>query len=340
MAKTHKNLFNKALTFSSLLNAHYCARKGKRYKKDVIEFELNLEGNIIELYKELKNKTYKPGKYLEFTIYEPKKRLIKAAPYKDRVVHQWYVKNFIMPVFGKTFIWDSYACLEGKGMHKSAFRVQNFIKKAEKSWEKPYILKGDIKSYFFSIDHEILYRIVANKIKDPEVLWLTKTILSTTENPGIPVGSYTSQWFANLYLHQLDMFVKHNLRVKKYVRYMDDWVLVASNKKEAQRALENIKYFVNTELKLTLNNKTQIFPAKNGTNFCGYKIWSTHMKIRDSSKKRIKRKLKAYKRKYANGEITLEEIKRSINSWEGYAKHADSFNLINNMLSNFILTKK
>lgn len=339
MAKTYKNLFNKSLTFSNLLNAHYCARKGKRYKRDVIEFELNLEGNLIQLYKELKNKTYKPGKYLEFTIYEPKKRLIKAAPYRDRVIHQWYVKNFIMPVFGKTFIYDSYACLEGKGMHKSAFRVQEFIKIAEKSWEKPYILKGDIKSYFFSIDHNILYEIVAKKIKDPEVLWLTKTILNTTDNPGIPVGSYTSQWFANLYLHQLDMFVKHELRIRKYVRYMDDWVLVVNDKKEAQRALKYIKGFVDTKLRLTLNSKTQIFPAKNGANFCGYKIWSTHMKIRDSSKKRMKSKLKAYKRKYSNGEMTFEEIKRSINSWAGYAKHADSYNLINNMLSNFTLTK-
>lgn len=339
MAKTYKNLFESALTFSSLLNAHQSAKKGKRFRKDVIEFEMNLEGNIIKLYNELKNKTYAPGEYLEFTIYEPKKRLIKAAPYRDRVIHQWYVKNFIIPIFGKAFIYDSYACIEGKGMHGAAYRVQKFLKTAEAKWERPYILKGDIKSYFFSIDHTILYNIVASKIKDPEVLWLTKVILDTTEDPGIPVGSYTSQWFANLYLHQLDMFIKHKLKVKMYVRYMDDWVLIFKNKEEAQQALKEIIIFLDERLKLKLNKKTQIFPVKNGVNFCGYKIWSTHMKIRDGSKKRMKRKLKAYQRKYANGEMTLEEIKRSINSWKGYAKHADSYLLIDHMFKNFVLVK-
>lgn len=339
MAKTYKNLFQPALTFSNLLDAHYSGRKGKRYKKDVIEFEMNLEGNLIDLYYSLKNKTYTPGEYKEFTVYEPKKRLIKAAPYRDRVVHQWYVKNFIIPVFGKAFIYDSYACIEGKGMHSSAYRVQEFLRTAEYNWERPYVLKGDIKSYFFSIDHEILYKLIEHKIKDPEVLWLTRVILNTTENPGIPVGSYTSQWFANIYLHQLDMFVKHELRVKRYVRYMDDWVLVFKSKEEAQQAFEKIKDFVKYELKLELNKKTQIFPSKNGVNFCGYKIRSTHMKVRDDSKRRMKRKMKAFQRKYANGEMTLEEIKRSVNSWIGYASHADSYLLIQKMFKNFILTK-
>lgn len=339
MAKTYKNLFKPTLTFSSLLDAHFSARKGKRFRRDVIEFEMNLEGNIIELYNELKNKTYTPGEYLEFVIYEPKKRLIKAAPYRDRVIHQWYVKNFIIPIFGKAFIYDSYACIEGKGMHSAAYRVQDYLKAAERKWGEPYILKGDIKSYFFSIDHTILYNIVASKIKDPEVLWLTKIILGTTEDPGIPVGSYTSQWFANLYLHQLDMFIKHKLKVKMHVRYMDDWVLVFESKEQAKYALEQIKEFTNNELKLELNKKTQIFPVKNGVNFCGYKIWSTHMKIRDSSKKRMKRKMKAFQRKYANGEMTLEEIKRSVNSWKGYAKHADSYLLIDHMFKKFVLVK-
>lgn len=339
MAKTYKNLFIPALTFSSLLEAHYSARKGKRYKKDVIEFEMNLEGNLIDLYLDLKNKTYKPGKYKEFTVYEPKKRLIKAAPYRDRVVHQWYVKNFIIPVFAKTFIHDSYACIEGKGMHSSAYRVQEFIRSAEYNWENPYVVKGDIKSYFFSIKHEMLYSLIEKRIKDPDVLWLTKIILSSTENPGIPVGSYTSQWFANIVLHELDMLVKHELKVRRYVRYMDDWVLILESKEDAQKALEIITKFVGEELGLRLNPKTQVFPLKNGINFCGYKIWSTHMKIRDDSKKRMKRKLKAYQRKYESGEMTLEQIKRSINSWLGYANHADSYRLVERMFKNFILTK-
>lgn len=335
MAKTHKNLYDPALTFSKLLAAHRSGRKGKRLTAEVINFEMDLEGNILSLARSLKNGTYTPKPYREFTIYEPKKRLIKAAPYSDRVVHQWYVNNFIKPVFGPAFIYDSYACIEEKGMHRAAYRVQEFLKRAERKWERPYILKADVKSYFFSIDHDILYNIVAAKIADPKVLWLTKTILDTTESPGIPVGSYTSQWFANLYLHQLDMFIKHQLRVKMYVRYMDDFVLVLPDKETARQVLGQIRTFLRDNLRLQLNSKTQIFPVKNGVNFCGYKTWSTHMKVRDASIRRMKRKLRKFKIKLHNGEMTGEEFARVLNSWLGYVKKADSYHLVHKILRQF-----
>lgn len=335
MAKTHKHLYKPALTFSSLLAAHHKGRKHKRLTTEVIQFEMDLEGNLFALARELNRAAYRPGGYREFTIYEPKKRLIKAAPYRDRVVHQWYVGNFIKPVFGPAFIYDSYACLEGKGMHRAAYRVQEFLWQANQLWDDPYVLKGDVKSYFFSIDHDILYNIIAQKIADPKVLWLTRVILDSTENPGIPVGSYTSQWFANLFLHQLDMFVKHQLRVKKYVRYMDDFILVFPNKEAAQKALTEIDRFLSTELRLQLNQKTQILPAKNGVNFCGYKIWPTHMKIRYDSKRRIKRKLRKFEYKLKNGEITGEQFAQVLNSWLGYAEKADSYHLVHKILRQF-----
>lgn len=339
LAKTYRNLFDPALTFSSLMAAHLKGRKGKRFTAEVIQFEMNLEGNLFALARELKTGTYRPGEYREFTIYEPKERLIKAAPYRDRVVHQWYVGNFIKPVFGPAFIFDSYACLEGKGMHRAAYRVQEFLQRAKRAWEEPYILKCDIKSYFFSIDHDILYNIIAQKIKDPKVLWLTKVILDSTENPGIPVGSYTSQWFANVYLHQLDMFVKHQLRVKMYARYMDDFVMVLPDKATANHVLEQIRSFLTRELRLELNHKSQVFPAKNGVNFCGYKIWPTHMKIRTESKRRIKRKLRKFQKKYKAGDMDVDDIKRVLMSWMGYAKHADSYWLIHKILNQFTFTK-
>jgi retron-type reverse transcriptase len=339
LAKTYRNLFDPALTFSSLMAAHLKGRKGKRFTAEVIQFEMNLEGNLFALARELKTGTYRPGGYREFTIYEPKERLIKAAPYRDRVVHQWYVGNFIKPVFGPAFIFDSYACLEGKGMHRAAYRVQEFLQRAKRAWEEPYILKCDIKSYFFSIDHDILYNIIAQKIKDPKVLWLTKVILDSTENPGIPVGSYTSQWFANVYLHQLDMFVKHQLRVKMYARYMDDFVMVLPDKATANHVLEQIRSFLTRELRLELNHKSQVFPAKNGVNFCGYKIWLTHMKIRTESKRRIKRKLRKFQEKYKAGDMDVDDIRRVLMSWMGYAKHADSYWLIHKILNQFTFTK-
>ncbi len=301
---------------------------------------MDLESNLINLIRELKRGTYQPGQYREFTIYEPKQRLIKAAPYRDRVVHQWYVANFIKPIFGPAFISDSYACLEGKGMHRAAYKVQDNLRAAEKAWAEPYVLKGDIRSYFFSIDHDILYSMIAKKIADPKVLWLTKVILDSTENPGIPVGSYTSQWYANIYLNQMDMFIKHELRIKKYVRYMDDFILVLPSKEDAQETLEKINQFVTEKLHLELNRKTQISPLKNGVNFCGYKIWTTHMKIRTESKRRIKRKMKKFQQKYKEGDMEAEEIRRVLMSWAGYAKHADSYWLVNKIFNQFSFSRQ
>ncbi|NLI12812.1 MAG: RNA-dependent DNA polymerase [Peptococcaceae bacterium] len=335
MAKTYKGIFDHALTFSKLLEAHLRARKGKRFREEVIRFEMDLEGNLTALARKLKNGTYRLQGYREFTIYEPKERLIRAAPYCDRVIHQWYVINFIKPIFGKTFIYDSYACLEGKGMHRATDRVQEFLRRMEEKWPAPYIVKGDIKKYFFSIDHEILNVLIKKKIADPKVLWLTRIILDSVDNPGVPVGSYTSQFFANVYLHQLDIFVKHQLRIKNYVRYMDDFILVVENKEAARQLLQQIREFLAKNLKLELNGKTQIFPVKNGVNFCGYKIKSTHLKIRTESKRLIKRKLRKFKVKFKAGEMRAEDIRTVLVSWIGYARKANSYHLIKKILNQF-----
>lgn len=335
MAKTHKHLYDQALTFSALYQAHKKARARKRYRTEVIEFEMDLEANLLALARELKNGTYRPMPYREFYVYEPKKRLIRAAPYRDRIVHQWFVINFIKPVFGPAFISDSYACLEGKGMHRANERVQVFIKRAVKEWPDPYIIKADVAKYFFNIDHDVLYGLVKRKITDQKVLWLMRTILNSADNPGIPVGSYTSQFFANVYLHQLDMFVKHELRVKMYARYMDDFVLVVKDKETASRLLKEIRSFLANKLKVSLNSKTQIFPVRQGVNFCGYKIKVTHKKIRDESKRRIKRKFRKFREKFRAGEMTSEEIRTVLMSWLGYAKKADSYGLIRYILGRF-----
>lgn len=339
MAKTYKNLFDNALTFSKLMEAHNKARKGKRFRNEVILFEQDLESNLLEIARDLKRGTYKPLGYREFYVYEPKERLIKAAPYKDRVIHQWYVLNFIKPVFQPIFIYDSYACLDGKGMHRAAYRVQNFLREAARKYEKPYILKADVSKYFFNIDHDVLFDIIQKRIKDKKVLWLTKVFIDSVDNPGIPVGSYTSQFFANVYLNELDYFVKHELKVKYYVRYMDDFILVLNNKDEAKETLQTVTEFIQEKLKLKLNDKTQIFPLKNGVNFCGYKIKTTHMLIRDASKRRIKRKLKRFQVKYKNNEMTLADIHAALASWIGYAQKASSKNLIETICSRFSFKK-
>lgn len=332
MPKTIKNVYDSAVSFKNLLLAHKKARRGKREKRNVIIFELKMEQELLELYKQLKNCTYKHGKYREFKVYEPKERVISAASYKDRVVHEWYVQNFIKPYFVPQFIDTSYAGIEGKGMHKASRDAQKAMRSAKSKWNNYYILKMDVTKYFQNIDKRILWQILKRKIKDRKLLWLTREILLSTEGMiGLPLGNYTSQMFANIYLNELDQYVKHKLKCKYYYRYMDDMVIMCKNKEIAKDILNEITKFLEDNLKLSLNSKTRIFKDIQGVNFCGYKINEKRMKIRHTSKCRMKRKLKRYTKQLKEGKITLPEIQRSIAGWLGYVKHADSYNLRKSM---------
>jgi len=332
MPKTIKNVYDNALSFEKLLKAHKKARCGKREKKKVILFELILEQQLLILEKQLKNGTYKHGEYTKFKIYEPKEREIMASEYKDRVVQQWYVENFIEPYFVPQFISTSYAGIKGRGMHKASKDVQRAMRSAKAKWKNYYILKMDIKKYFQNIDKRILWEILKRKIKDRKLLWLTREILLSTEGMlGLPLGNYTSQMFANIYLNELDQYIKHKLKCKYYYRYMDDMVIICKNKDIAKNLLNKITIFLKLNLKLTLNSKTRIFKDIQGINFCGYKINERRMKIRHTSKCRMKRKLKKYTNQLKEGKITLTEIQRSIAGWLGYVKHADSYNLRKSM---------
>lgn len=328
MPKTIRNVYDNAVSFKNLLEAHKKARRGKREKKEVILFELNLESEILKIEKDLREGKYKSGEYKTFKIYEPKERIIMASPYKDRVIHQWYVENFIKPYFVPQFIATSYAGIENRGMHKASKDVQKAMRRAKRNWDEYYILKMDVTKYFQNIDKRILWEILKRKIKDRKLLWLTRTILLSTEGmKGLPLGNYTSQMFANIYLNELDQYAKHQLKNKFYFRYMDDIVILCKNKLIAQNNLEKLSEFLNKNLKLTFNSKTRIFKDIQGVNFCGYKINEHRLKIRNPSKYRMRRKLKLYTKKLKSGEITLPEIQRSIVGWLGYVKHADSYNL-------------
>ena len=187
MPKRVNNIFKKAITFRKLLEAHNKTKKGKRFKKQVIEFEMDLESNLIEIERELLNGTYKFSKYFEFKIYEPKERAIKTLKYRDRVVQTWYVENFLKPYFASSFIEDSYACIETKGTHKAANKVQFYLRKANRKFENVWVLKCDISKFFFNIDCLILYNIIERKIKDKDFLEFTKKILYSQNETGISV---------------------------------------------------------------------------------------------------------------------------------------------------------
>ncbi len=220
MPKKIKNLFYKNLTFKKLLDAHYRARKNKAYKKDVILFEMNLENNIINLLNSIKNNNYKMGKYYDFKIFEPKERTIHSLPYRDRVVHQWYVEEFIKPYIVPKFINSSFACIIDRGTHKANNYIQHQMQIFKRNYGDFWVLKCDIRRFFYNIDPNILYHILCKYIEDPYLKRFTKQLIfdgrDIIGDVGIPIGNYTSQYFANIYLNELDQYVKRILKVKFY----------------------------------------------------------------------------------------------------------------------------
>lgn len=221
MSKTIKNCFNKKLTFDALIKAEERARKGKNSKREVLIFNMDLETNIYNILNKLKKELYKTGKYRTFTVYEPKERVIKSLPYVDRIVQQWYIYEFIKPYIIPRFINDTCACIENRGTHYAVNKIQKYMRIMKRLNNSYYILKCDIRKYFYSIDKNILIKILSKKISDKKVLNFAKVILNDGVDIGIPIGNYTSQYFANIYLNELDHFVKEELRVKNYIRYMD-----------------------------------------------------------------------------------------------------------------------
>ncbi len=316
MPKTLRNVYDKKLTFENLINAHYRAIAGKRNKVEMLRFEQDMETAIMNIFHDLQNQTYNLGKYREFKIYEPKERVIKSLPFKDRVVHQWYVYEFIKPFYIPRFIKDSYACIDNRGTHKCAKSTQKYMKQMRKKYGKNYyVIKADIKKYFYSINKEILYQILKRNIKDNKLLRLTKILIyDNNDDTSIPIGNYTSQYFANIYLNELDQYIKNILRIKYYLRYMDDFCILLKSKDECKRVLYEIKNFLSTNLKLELNPKTRYYPSKFGVNFCGYVIHEDYMLLRKSCIKKIKKRIKT-------GTFDLKKYK-------GHLIHANAYNFI------------
>ena len=329
MAKKIRNAYDKYLTYDNLMYAHNKSKQGKGYKKSVILFNQKKEEYILWLYEALKTGTYRHGGYNVFYITEPKLRKIEASSYIDRIVHRWYVESFLQG-FIKQFIYNSYACLKNKGMHIAAKDVQRAMQKCKRKYGEYYILKMDIAHYFQNIDKNILLDILKRKIEDPKVWWLTEKILySKKGDKGIPIGNYTSQIYANIYLNELDQYIKHNLKVKYYFRYMDDSIILLKDKEELKEILKKIKIFLKEKLKLELNTKTNIFKGKQGVNFCGYKINEYRLKIRTKGKKKLKQKIKYLKYKIKQGEMTSKEARKYLCGHIGYIDMANTYNLIN-----------
>lgn len=347
MAKTYGSLFPQIYDFQSLHQAYLRARRGKRDRHDVKRFELDLEGELIQLQNELIWGMYETGRYRKFKVYEPKEREVAALPFRDRVLQHSLVAA-IEPIWESRFIHDSYACRPGKGTHAGADRAQDMMRKVKREHGHVYVFKADISKFFYSIDHEILRQLVRKRIRCKQTLGLIDQIIESTvcdssRRVGLPIGNLTSQLFANAYLHELDCFVKHQLREKLYIRYMDDFCVFHHDKAHLQQVRRDVEAFLWDALRLKTNAKTQVFPV--GTvfgralDFLGYRIWPTHRKLRRSSISRISRTLKTLQRRYRDGGIGLERVAQSVRSWLAHAGHADAHGLKSKLLQRFAFVR-
>src|SRR5690606_10529789 len=290
--------------------------------------------NLLAIHNELVNETYAPSRYREFIIKEPKERLILALPFRDRVVHQ-AICNIIEPLFEGTLIYDTYACRKNKGTLAGINRLSYFLNKRIVNDQNVYCLKMDISKYFYSIDHAALKKIIERKIRCRRTLRLLDAVIDSTDDPGIPVGNLTSQLFANIYLNKLDHFIKEELRVKHYVRYMDDMIILHDDKRYLWKVFIEIKNFTEQRLKLKFNKKTSVFKIERGIDFLGYRQFK---KIRILRKRVYKKNIKKFKKFVRSGK-NLAAIRKSLASLHGVCKHCSSTKVINR-IKNIIGDKK
>ncbi len=345
MILNYDELFN----FENLYNAHIKARKCKRNKEDVIQFELNLSCNLWGLYNELKERKYKVSCYNKFIIYEPKKREIQALSYADRVVQHCLCDNYLYPLLTSKFIYDNGACQKGKGTDFAIDRLSGFLRKyfKENKTNEGYILKADIHHYFPSIDHETLKWKMRKVIDDKDILMLIEMIIDSYENEpgkGIPMGNQTSQLFALYYLDVLDRQIKERSHIRFYVRYMDDIVIIHKDKEYLKYVLNRMEEIVEEELLLQFNSKTQIFPIKNGVDFLGFHFYMTDTgkvvrKVRNSTKKKYKKRMRKLNEQYNSGEIEFEDIKKVLPGFNGHLKRGHTYRLRRSVNNRFILVR-
>lgn len=343
--KRYGKLWETLISFENLYSAFRKAIRGKRLRPDVAQFIVNAESNLLTLREELSNKTYQPGLYDTFYVYEEKKRLISAAPFRDRVVHH-ALCNMLDPIFERCFIPDLYSNRSGKGQHQAVRRAQHFARTF------PYVLKCDIKKYFPSIDHAIMKGLLRKKIKCRDTLWLADLILDRS-NPqvpvtdyfpgddlltpvqrrkGLPIGNQTSQFFANIYLNPLDHFVKEVLRIHGYLRYVDDFLLFSRDKHCLWEQKEAIKQFLLPyRLRLKPNGVT-LFRVRDGFSFLGYRVFPEVILINRKAILRFRRNVKQERIKWRARQVNLAHIKCFVFGCMGHFAQADTNHLRRKLL--------
>jgi retron-type reverse transcriptase len=343
------------VSFENLLIAYKKARLGKAGSPAVSLFALNLESNLLVLQSQLKRGVYRPGQYRLFTLYERKPRRIAAAPFCDRVVHH-ALMNVIEPPLDRRFIFDSYACRKGKSVHAAVNRYQGWSRKY------PYVLKMDVRQYFASIDHELLKQKIRHVIKDKSVLSLMDLIIDTsppavrgempvyfpgddlltpiTRRTGLPIGNLTSQFFANLYLNDLDHHIKQTLGVRAYLRYVDDLAALGRGKNRLHEVKSSVKEYLEKERLRLHPSKAHISHCSHGIDLFGYHVFPYRRRLRSDNGHRFTRRLRGWAKSYRRGRLDWADINPRVQSWIGHARHADSMGLRESIFSGTVFRRE
>lgn len=325
--------FDDVITIEKLFQAWDEFKKEKRNKKDVQQFERYLEDNLFDLYAELKRKTYKHGAYQEFYVTDPKRRHIHKSKVRDRVLHHLLYK-YLYELFDKHFIYDSYSCRKCKGTHKAVKRIEKLARIVSKNYTgECWSLKCDIKKFFASVDHTILKSLIARKVKDEDIIWLINIVINSfssesEEEKGIPLGNLTSQIFSNIYLNELDQYIKHRLKMKYYLRYADDFLILDTGTRKHKDYLNAICQFLKDNLKLELHpKKTSARKLAWGIDFCGYIVLPYYILPRTKTKRRIIKRILEKKIKF-----------QAFQSYLGYFSHASTFRLSEDLKNQLFFT--
>lgn len=359
--KTIKHIKERVTDFENLYLAYIHARKNKRFRREVLAFSANLEDNLHKIQTALINQTYVPGRYHKRVIHEPAERLIMWQDFVHRVV-QWAVYQVVNPAFVSSYIEDSFACIPGRGTNAAAQRLYQFMQQAGRKQQQAgldasgrpklryWVQKLDTSKFFYRIDHKVSLDLIGRKCNyEPWLMWLMDLFVNAPnerfgfppglgvndlkpeemlEDKGLAVGSLLNQMLANINQNEVDHFAKRQLRIHYYVRYMDDIVMLGDSKAQLLEWRRQIADFMADRLKLELNpKKCFIQPISHGVDFCQYRIFPTHIKLKKATALRMKHNLKRIQRLYAKGQMSLERAQKAVTSYTGLLGHCDSWQL-------------
>ena len=338
----HDNLFPQIIELENFYAAFTDCSHKKKYNSKLMRLSSRIECIITDIIRGFCDGTWQPGKYYEFECRtEVKRRAISAPGFRDGIAHH-AVDRIVRPLFEKKYIYDLYSNRKGKGQHRAARRVQSFVRRAANKGTV-YVLQCDIHNYYGSIDHEILKEQMKETIKDEKVLDIIYKIIDSFNDDtgkGVPIGALPSQTFANVNMMQFDHYMKESLHIKNYVRFMDDFIIVGNSKAELHRILGEVKWYIETQLKLTLNPKTKIFPGSRGVDFAGYRLFIDHMLPRKRNVKGAKIRFKELSFLYRHGKIDIEDVTPRVQSFLGYMEHCKAKETTKSTLRYLVLRRR